>query len=193
MKTGIFGGSFNPVHNGHLKIALDFKDKFELDRVLFIPNNISPFKIVLDDLAPAKHRLKMLEIVLKDYPSFEIEDFEIKRTGISYTSDTIRYLKQKYPQDKFMLLIGTDQASSFHKWKDFDYILRELVVVIANRNSNVPPAELPPALNNAPKLNNELINISSSEIRDRIRKGQSIIELLPFEVAEYIVNNMLYL
>ena len=195
MKTGIFGGTFNPVHNGHLKIALDFKNKFELDRVLFIPNYISPFKKDVGDIAPAKHRLKMLQLALAEYPFFEIEDFEIKRDAVSYTIDTIRYLKGKYKDDTFLLLIGTDQAKSFDKWKDFDAILREVLIVIANRKvfdgkDKIP--EISPVLKNAARLDNELINISSSEIREKVRKGESIVEYVPVEVAEYIVNNLLY-
>lgn len=196
MKTGIFGGTFNPIHNGHMKIALEFKDKFELDRVLFVPNNISPFKSGHEDIAPAKHRLKMLELALAEYPFFEIDDFEIKRDVVSYTIDTIRFLKKKYKNDEFLLLIGTDQANSFDKWKDFNIILQEVLVVIANRTSfgsKSETTEISSVLKNSVHLNNELINISSSEIRGKVRKGEPIVEYVPPVIAEYIVNHLLYI
>ncbi len=193
MKIGIFGGTFNPVHNGHLQIAREFKNKFALDKVLFIPNYISPFKTGLDEVAPAQHRLKMLELALEGEPDFEIDDFEIKRDKVSYTIDTVEYLKSKYPDANLLLLIGADQAAGFEKWKDYDKILQKVLVVVAARNSDGSTQEISKSLRNSAFLNNDLIDVSSSQIRERIRKGQPIYQLVPFPVAEYIINNLLYL
>ena len=195
MKIGIFGGTFNPVHRGHLKIAQAFKDKYHLDKLLFVPNNVSPFKTDFEDIAPAKHRLKMLELSIAGEPAFEIDDFEIKLDKVSYTINTINYLSEKYSGDEILMLIGSDQAASFDKWKDYDKILQTVIVVIARRKAlkgNEPP---PPAniLKDAPVLDNDFIDISSSEIRNKIRRGEPVYELVPFDVAEYIINNMLYL
>jgi nicotinate-nucleotide adenylyltransferase len=176
-----------------LKIAREFKDKFKLDKVLFIPNYVSPFKTDFEEIAPARHRLKMLELAIAGEPAFEIDDFEIRRDRVSYTIDTVKYLKEKYPEDELLLLIGSDQAADFDKWKDFDKILQNVLLVIANRKNGGKSAEISKYLKNSAFLNNELIEISSSEIRERIRKGQAIYEFVPFDVAEYIINNLLYI
>jgi nicotinate-nucleotide adenylyltransferase len=196
MKIGIFGGTFNPVHNGHIKIAHIFKDKYHLDKVLFIPNYISPFKTDSDDMASAKHRLKMLELALLNEPDFEIDDFEIKRNTVSYTIDTINFLSQKYLEEELLLLIGSDQAASFDKWKDYEKILQKVVVVIAGRNaaSKEEKQQIAPVLKkNASFLDNEFLDISSLQIRTSIRKGVPVFEQLPFVVDEYIINNLLYI
>ncbi len=195
MKIGIFGGTFNPVHRGHITIANNFRDKYHLDKLVFIPNNVSPFKTDFIDIAPAEHRLKMLELAIADEADFSIDDFEIMRDEVSYTIDTVNYMKEKYPNAQLLLLIGTDQAINFHKWKDYNTILQKAIVVIARRRSaDIEKQEqISPALKNSAFLDNDYIDISSSEIRRLNSKGEPIYKLVPFAVAEYIINNILYL
>ena len=136
MKIGIFGGTFNPVHNGHLTIADEFINKCELDKLILIPNNVSPFKID-DDSVSAEHRLRMLNLAVQDRKNFEIDDFEIKKSGVSYTIETVEYLKSKFPEDHLFLLIGTDQAIDIDRWKNIDEIKKLVSIVVADRTNEL--------------------------------------------------------
>jgi nicotinate-nucleotide adenylyltransferase len=197
-KIGIIGGSFNPVHNAHLVIADNFCSQFKLDKILFIPAYQSPFKnrdeYIIDDLL----RINMLEIAININPKFEIELYEIFKKDISFTIDTIQYLKIKYPLSSLFLLIGRDQSKLFHKWKNWQEILLKTQVCIASRNNKfeIFDEEVNKFIvkNNIKIeiLNNTEMEISSTEIRKRILANQNISDLLPAKVAEYIELNNLY-
>ena len=194
-RLGLFGGSFTPVHLAHIKIAEAFTEQLQLDKCLFIPANISPFKTSSEssDIIKIKHRLGMLEAAIKGNKKFEIETYELEKGGISYTYETISYIKGKYPKDQLFLLIGSDQTANFTKWKNWHYILECVQICIANRPNTfnrkefteyIKKLSLPdkePILISSP-----LMDISSTEIRRRIKSGLSMIELLPEEVEEYL-------
>jgi nicotinate-nucleotide adenylyltransferase len=198
MKIGIFGGTFDPVHIGHLIIAERFCEIMELDKCLFVPTYLSPFKIEKNPIIPIEIRLKMLEIAINSNPIFEIETYEISRQEVSYTIDTIKYLQSKYPNDELYLLIGADQAKDFHLWKDFKEIMSILHLCVAKRGLdyelNVYPFEL--YLNNNSKqiykLNTPIIEISSTEIRERIKEGKTVEYLLSANVYNFIKDNNIY-
>ena len=114
MKIGILGGTFNPPHIGHLILAQTAEEKLGLDKVFFIPTNTPPHKNTF--LLEAKHRLAMVKLTVEDHKSFKALDWEIKRGGFSYTIDTIRELKSKYPGDQFFLIVGSDLANDFNSW-----------------------------------------------------------------------------
>jgi len=191
MRIGIFGGTFNPVHNGHLEIARSFFVEMMLDKLIFVPNNVSPFKIGDNDSLDSKHRVKMLELALENELSFEIDYFEINREGTSYTVDTVKYLKSKYPDDELFLLLGADQAANFVRWKDADSIREYVKLVVAKRDAFAACSGLSDA--EFKLLSNRQIDISSSQIIENIRSGKSIVGLVPDDVAVYIINNLLYL
>jgi nicotinate-nucleotide adenylyltransferase len=118
MRIGILGGTFNPPHLGHLILAEEVREKLNLDKIFFIPTNIPPHKST--ESVSSWHRFNMVKLAIKSNPYFEVLDLEIKRGGVSFTIDTIKELKSKFPRDEFYLIVGSDLASTFSTWKDFD-------------------------------------------------------------------------
>lgn len=185
MKIGIAGGSFNPIHIGHLIIIEHFREQMSLDKVIIIPAAVSPSKVdTSDEYLDAEHRLELIKNAIADNPALELDTFEIDKQGISYTIDTIRYLKEKHPNDELFLLMGEDQAIAFDKWKDWQLIAQLTQICVAPRkvygfdtktvNAIFGTIEKKPVIINSP-----LIEISSTEIRKRMRQGRSIRYLVP--------------
>ena len=185
MKIGILGGAFNPPHIGHLVLANESLEKLNLDKVFFIPTNISPHK---EAGGPsASDRLKMAQLVVADNENFEVLDLEIKRGGTSYTIDTVRELKKKYPADEFYLIVGSDLANDFSTWKDFETLRRIGKIVVANRQSYPLTREDDFIL-----LDITQIDLSSSQIRELIKNKKPIDELVTKEILDYIKQHKLY-
>lgn len=199
VKIGLFGGSFNPIHNGHLIIASIFFEEFSLWRCYFIPNNISPFKFEnTESDIPKQHRLNMLRSAIQDDNRFAIDTFEIEKEEISYSHLTVEYFKKKFPNDELHFLIGDDQAIEFIKWKNWRSILENSYLVVARRNANIDYTK--DILSNIDMdfhskikfLNNPLIEISASSVRNLIALGKDFRYLLPYSVYRYILENGLY-
>ena len=127
-KIGLFGGTFDPVHTGHLIIAEIIREALQIDRILFIPAKIHAFKNN-QHIQSSRYRLRMLELAIEDNPSFFVSDLELKKKGTSYTIDTIRILRQQYPEDQYKLyfLMGADNITQFHKWKEPDELVKRRV------------------------------------------------------------------
>jgi nicotinate-nucleotide adenylyltransferase len=193
-KLGIFGGSFNPIHIGHLIIATFFVTEFDLDACVFVPNHISPFKIEDNELAPDNFRVEMLRLAIEDNPKFFIDPYEINKGGVSYTFETILHFKELYKETELFLLIGSDQAQKFTFWKNWNIILENSNLVIAKRSLSSPNKNFLPGdfLSKVYLLDNPVIEISASMIRERIRKGKPIDYLVPEKVKKYIFQNKLY-
>jgi len=195
---GLFGGTFNPLHFGHIKIAEAFINSLALTKCVFIPANISPFKTdVIDNIAiAATHRLNMLACGLAEYPEFEYDDFEIRSGGVSYTYLTLEYFKEKYPDRKLFWLIGGDHIAKFNQWKNYNHILELAELAVVNRNSELCEENkkyLSDLTTGKFKIIDlPLINISSTDIRNRIKDGLSIKGLVPDRTIEYINENKLY-
>ncbi|MEI6090743.1 MAG: nicotinate (nicotinamide) nucleotide adenylyltransferase [bacterium] len=197
-KIGLFGGTFNPLHFGHIKIAEAFVNSLELTKCVFIPANISPFKIdVIDNTAiDATHRLNMLARGLAEYSNFEYDDFEIRNGGVSYTYLTLEYFRAKNPESKLFWLIGGDHIAKFNQWKNYQHILEMTELAVVNRNSELSDQDK----NHIGDLtggkftiiNQPLIDISATDIRNRIKNGLAIEGLVPEKVIEYIEENGLY-
>ena len=185
MKIGILGGAFNPPHTGHLIIAQDILDALKLDKVFFIPANISPHKENND--VDGQIRLEMVKLATSDNAAFEVLSLEIERGGISFTIDTVRELKKRYPGDEFYLIIGSDLANKFSSWKNYEDIKKEVVVVVANRKEY-------PLEKRSPHLAVDIrqIELSSSQIRELVKNRSSIKGLAKKEVANYIQEHNLY-
>ena len=193
LKLGIFGGTFNPIHAGHLLIAQDALEAFDLDKVLFIPSANPPHKEA-PDLAAARHRLAMVRLAICGNRRFDCSDIEIKRGGLSYTIDTIGALQKKLPRAKLYLLIGSDSLNEFHKWREANKLAGLCRVVAVLRpgerkfqfNRKRLPGLRPLTLRAHP------FAVSSTEIRDRVRTRRSICYLVPEAVAKYIARHSLY-
>ncbi len=185
MKIGILGGAFNPPHAGHLIIAQDILDVLKLDKVFFIPTNTSPHK--KNNGVDGQTRLEMVKLVILGNKAFEAIDLEIERGGTSFTIDTVRELKKRYPEDEFYLIIGSDLANEFSSWKDYKDIEKEVKVVVANRKE-YPLDKRGSYL----VVDIRQIELSSSQIRELVKNKSSIKGLVKEEVAEYIQEHNLY-
>ncbi len=193
MKVGIFGGTFNPPHIGHLIVAEFIREEFELDKIIFVPCASPPHKQNLDylsQLVEPEHRFEMVKIAIKGNPFFEVSDIEIKRGGISYTIDTINQMLERFPSYNFYLLLGADQFRDFHLWRKPDEIVKKVQLIVFNRPGFVIfESRFLPFAKFATIPN---VDISASAIRFRIKSGKSIKYLVPPEVEEYIYKNGLY-
>lgn len=192
IKTGIFGGAFNPVHKGHVRLAEEAVKQLKLKRLLIIPTYDSPHKETR--LAPFEDRAEMCRRAFGHIEGAEISDIEVKLGGKSFTINTIRELKSLFPEDQFFLLIGGDMLFSFDKWYKYESILKETKVcaVARDNDSLVDMMEFANEMGRIKVLPTQAIEISSTEIREKAAKGEDVSELVPESVAEYIAQSGLY-
>lgn len=189
-KIGILGGAFDPPHLGHLIGAEKTRKKFGLQKIIFIPTNKPPHKNA--PVASPKERLELIKIATQDNQRFEVSDIEIKRKGFSYTVETIKKLKNIYPEDKLFLIIGMDEAKDFMSWKEPREILRLCKLIILTR-IGFERKEIPELLGEKAQFLALNFDISSSKTRELIRKGKSIKHLVPESIENYIKEKKLYL
>lgn len=182
-KIGLFGGSFDPVHHGHLILARDAMEQLGLERIVFIPANISPHKLGLPP-APANLRRDMLAAAIEGEPGFEIDTCEIDREGISFAVDTVRLMIQRLPEADFSYFIGEDNVAALHTWKEIDELRRLVEFVVLTRGEAAPRCPFP--------VVSRRIDISSTDIRKRIAAGRSVRYLLPDKTCEIIERHGLY-
>lgn len=185
MKIGILGGTFNPSHIGHLILAQEAVDKLGMDKIIFVPTNISPHKN--NNGVSAADRFNMVKMAIRDNGQFEVSDMEIKRGGTSYTIDTVRELKSRYVKDELYLIIGSDLANTFDKWKESGELKKIIRVVVACRE-NYPLKQKDDFI----LMDITQIGISSSQIRELIRERRPINYLVRDSVLKYIKKNKLY-
>lgn len=191
MHIGIFGGSFNPPHVGHLIVAEAMREQFALDRVLWIPSRQPPHKPGAG-LADARHRLAMTRLATDGNPAFAVSEVELRREGVSYTVDTVRALQEAHPDDTFSLLIGGDSLRDFGSWHRPDEIARR-VALLVYRRPGAHVADLPPGLAARIRFADApLLDVSGTDIRARCRAGRSIRYLVPDPVRAYIAGHGLY-
>lgn len=195
IKLGLFGGSFDPVHQGHLLVAQTAREELGLTRLFVIPAARSPFKPE-NRPAPVPERLRLLRLALAGWDWCEIDEQEVNRGGTSYTIDTVREYARGYPQAHLSSLIGADQVELLSKWRDANELaqLTEFVVIPRPALPGQKPMELAlPAPFRGRSLAGFPIGLSSSQIRARVKRGLPIGHLVPAAVAEAIHNNRLYL
>ncbi|MFA4046107.1 nicotinate-nucleotide adenylyltransferase [Prevotella sp. PCHR] len=187
--TGIYGGSFNPIHNGHISLARRFLDAAGLDEVWFMVSPQNPLKrhnSLLDD----DTRLRMVCAALEDMPGLTACDYEFRLSRPSYTWNTLQAMGSEYACREFVLLIGGDNWQHFDRWYRHDDILRNYRIVIYPRpGSSIDTSSLP---ENVSVLDTELIDISSTQVRDMIERGEDISHLVPPQTAEMIYREGLY-
>jgi nicotinate-nucleotide adenylyltransferase len=192
-RIGIFGGSFNPPHIGHLILAERCRELLQFDKIIFIPAYISPHKTNMSLVNP-EDRLKMLRLTIRGNPYFDYSDIEIKRKGKSFTYDTLISLRNKYPKSKLYLLIGMDNYKDFSSWKNYKEILELCKVVVIDRNITKNKRVKNTNVNHRSFIfiDTPIIEISSTEIRNRIKKGLPIKYYTTENVEKFIIKNNLY-
>ncbi len=189
MKIGIFGGTFNPIHVGHLELAQECWHKLTLDKVVFVPAHIPPHKDVEGD-CPSSDRLNMVRLALEGDSRFEISTYEIDKKEVSYSIDTIKHFKEKYGTGtELYFLIGSDWIKELSTWKDIDKILEEVTFVAVNRPGFEGKTEYK---NKVKEIFIPGIDVSSSDIRKRVKEKKPIDFLVPAKVVAYIRNKGLY-
>lgn len=198
-KIGIMGGTFDPIHIGHLIIAEEARDFFNLKEVVFIPTGKPPHKKSVN-ITDSFHRYNMTQLAIKDNKYFSISSIEVEKSRTTYTIDTIKELKKQYENTEFYFIIGGDSVMNLHKWKNYETLLEICNFIVAKRVgiSNKETEERIRVLNR--KFGNVIyeipvpyINISSTEIRAKVINNKTIKYYVSIEVEDYIIKNKLYL
>lgn len=182
-KIGLYGGSFDPIHNGHLILARDAMERLELDRVVFLPARISPHKEDRQP-APGEARSEVLAAALKDEPHFEMDTCEIEREGPSFTIDTVHLYRERFPQAKLYYFIGDDNLPALESWREIEKLRSMVQFVVLSRAGMPFLSEFP--------LITRLVEISSTEIRNRIARNLSVRYMVPNTACEVISRLGLY-
>lgn len=197
-KLAVFGGTFNPIHNGHLHMAREFAARLQISRVLLIPTYTPPHKAA-PDLIPAEHRLAMCCLAVAGDPLFEVSDLEIRRQGPSYTSDTLRQIKDQNPETELFLLMGEDMFLTVENWHEPHQIYALATLCAAPRGSENNAkmeqyARMIAQYGAKSRIENiEFLPISSTMVREAVKHGGPIDHLVPEPVADYVKRHRLYL
>ena len=188
MKVGIFGGTFDPPHVGHLIAAQDALEVLSLDSVLFIPARVPPHKQHVPVTDPSL-RLRMIRAATEGDTRFEVSDVELQRTGPSYTVETLRQLREKRPGDEFFLMLGVDQVREFRTWREPDEVLRLASLAMLARGG-VEPADVSDIVHQTVPVTR--VDVSSTLVRERVAAGRTIRYLVPDGVEKIIAAEGLY-
>lgn len=191
-KVGLFFGSFNPIHIGHLILANYILENSDMNEVWFVVSPQNPFKdkkTLLND----HNRLDMVELALKNYPNIKASNVEFSLPKPSYTIDTLVYLNEKYPQYSFSLIMGEDNLKSLHKWKNADYLIKNYHIIVYPR---IPEDEAKVTEyqqhENISLIKAPIIELSATEIRNMIKENKNVRPMLPPEVFEYLDGSSFY-
>ena len=188
-KTGLFFGSFNPIHSGHLMIASYMAEYTDLDQVWFVVSPHNPLKEKSTLLAD-HHRLALVNLALEEDARFRSSGIEFKMPQPSYTIDTLTYLSEKFPGREFVLITGSDNLPTFHKWKNYEVLLSQYKIYLYPRPDTTPsPFDQHPSIT---RVDAPLITISSSFIRNGIREGKNMRYFLPEKVWRYVEEMHFY-
>lgn len=205
MKIGLYFGTFNPIHVGHLIIANHMAEHSDLEQIWMVVTPHNPLK-KKDTLLDDYHRLHLVRLATEDYPKIKPSDFEFKLPQPNYTVNTLAHLQEKFPQHEFSLIMGEDNLKSLHKWKNYEVILQNHAIYVyprlevkAGTDEAITSNDGVFGLKNAQKLEAKIhfidapiIGISATFIRDNIKKGKNVQALLPSKVWEYIDYNNFY-
>lgn len=191
MKVGVLGGTFDPIHIGHLLLAEAAREELALGKVLFVPAGHQWRKEQVDrDIAPAEHRLAMVKLAIEGSDAFEASPIEVDREGPSYTADTLAALRAEMPEARLWFIVGSDALADMPHWHQVDRIFQQATVCVAGRpGENELEATFEERVT---RLEMPEIEISSTAIRERVRAGKSVRYMLPDTVADYIREHHLY-
>lgn len=190
MRIGLFGGTFDPIHCGHIRCALAVKDEFSLDLVLFIPSKSPVHKQGVG--AGSEDRANMIELALDGAHGFELSRIELDRESPSYSVLTVREVAAKYPGADLFFMLGMDAFNTLKIWKEYRELMRMTSFIVMRRGDEVADEELVRGARRVCFAENELVDISSTEVRDRITSGESLDEIIPPAVLRYIREKRLY-
>ena len=183
MKTALYGGSFDPIHHGHLILAREAAEQLGLDRVVFIPAAISPFKLEAHP-APAELRLEMVRAAIAGESGFECDDSEVHRPGPSFTVDTVEAWRRRAPDDELFYFIGQDNVRDLSKWRRWEELRHLAQFVVFERDSGAPPHDFPRVVRR--------FDVSATEVRKRVAEKRSIRYLVADAVRSIIETHRLY-
>lgn len=197
-KVGIMGGTFNPIHNGHLMIAKKAEEQFELDEVLFMPCGV-PYMKENQDVETGEIRAEMTALAIEDYPAFTLSMLEIEHHGNTYTYETLESLKAEFPDTEFYFIMGADNLFNLTNWVFPERIFANCHILAAVRNGKTT-AQMQEQIHFLQNrygasiflLETDYLDVSSSDIRKRVALGESIMEDVPKKVVQYIVSHNLY-
>ncbi|OQB15763.1 MAG: Nicotinate-nucleotide adenylyltransferase [Firmicutes bacterium ADurb.Bin193] len=197
-KIGVLGGTFDPIHYGHLFIAENAMQVFALDKVMFIPTGIPPHKVMIN-VTDKQHRFNMVSLAVKSNTCFEVSNIEVAKDTISYTIDTMTELKKLYPNDLFYYIVGADSLYDMASWKNFRKLAKLFEIISINRMTGkfLDVAEISKSITEKygfviHTLEVPILEISSTEIRRRVQEGLPIKYMLPDNVERYIRKHKLY-
>jgi nicotinate-nucleotide adenylyltransferase len=191
VRIGVFGGTFDPPHVGHLLLATDAREALELDRLIFVPAATQPFKVNTPPVASAQDRLEMVRLAVADDANFTVDDTEIGRKGLSFTVDTLEHLAERHVGSQFFFLLGQDAAAGFRQWRNPGRIL-EIATLALMMRSGSEDAEGWRNFEGLVTVSTRRVDVSSTEIRDRLRAGKSIKGFVPESVEQFIEARGLY-
>jgi nicotinate-nucleotide adenylyltransferase len=187
MKICIIGGTFNPVHTGHMILGEEVKKKLNYDRIIFVPAFIPAHKSSSEIIA-AGHRLKMLKLAVAGVPYFSVDDCELKRKGLSYTYDTVQHISRKYRlSEKPGILVGADLVKGLVNWYRYEELLDAADIITARRGAEFPETDFPYI-----KLDNQRVDISSTQLRAALSSNGPVRYFIPDKVYKYIIKHALY-
>jgi len=191
VRIGVFGGTFDPPHVGHLLLASDAREALDLDRLIFVPAATQPFKAHTPPIASARDRLEMVRLAVADDANYTIDDTEIDRKGLSFTVDTLEQLSRKHPGAKLFLLLGEDTLAGIDGWRNPGRI-RELATLAVMRRSGSEGPAVTAIAAGVTTVSARRVDVSSTEIRERLRAGKSIKGFVPESVERFIEARGLY-
>jgi nicotinate-nucleotide adenylyltransferase len=191
VRIGVFGGTFDPPHVGHLLVANDAREALELDRLMFVPAGAQPFKVDTPPVASGQDRLEMVRLAVADDANYVVDDAEINRKGLSFTVDTLEHLSERNPAARLFLLMGEDVLAGFEKWRNPARI-RELATLVAVSRGGLSGSVADPATSAVLRVSTRRVDVSSKEIRERRRAGKSIKGFVPESVERFIDVRGLY-
>ena len=200
MKIGIMGGTFDPIHNGHLMLGEYAYKQFALDKVWFMPNGNPPHKSNESIESQTRNRVKMVKLAIEKTPYFSLQLYEVENKGIHYSYKTLEYFRKAYPDHEFYFIIGADSLFSIERWVHPELLLKDCIVLAAFRDDKDTVEEMNEQIQYLNKkysadirlLNTPNVDISSSEIRSNLKEGKSIKDFVPESVFAYIEEKQLY-
>jgi nicotinate-nucleotide adenylyltransferase len=191
VRIGVFGGTFDPPHIGHLLLASDAREALQLDRLIFVPAGVQPFKVETPPVASGQDRLEMVRLAIGNDANYAVDDTEITRKGLSFTVDTLEYLAGRHVGSQFFFLLGQDAAAGFRQWRNPERILEIATLALMMRSGSedaVGWRNFEGLVTVSPRR----VDVSSTEIRERLRAGKSIKGFVPESVEQFIEARGLY-